>query len=95
MVTKSSGPRRFLVFGYTLIELMMVMFVIAALAGMTFYALKAYNNSQIYQNAALEFVSDLRSLQNEASVGANGWNNVYIKIDENLKRHFIRGLFLQ
>lgn len=64
MVTKN--------FGYTLVELMVVLAVIGVLSILMFYGVSSFQNGQAVKNAQLKFVSDLSLLQTKVNSGADG-----------------------
>lgn len=60
--------------GYTIIEFLVVLGVIGFIAVMSFYALSSFDSSEKVRAASKKFVSDLRTLQNQAINGVRGAN---------------------
>lgn len=60
--------------GYTLIELLVVLGITGTIAVLAFYGINNFNVNQSVSDAQRNFISDMRSLQNKASVGAEGVN---------------------
>lgn len=58
--------------GFTIIELMVVLGVIALISAIALYGLSQYNSTQPLDNAQKEFVTKLRSLQNQVVNGSDG-----------------------
>lgn len=58
--------------GFTIIELMVVLGVIGIISVLAFYGLSQSNNTQPLDNAQKEFVTTLRSLQNQVVNGSDG-----------------------
>lgn len=61
-------------FGYTLIELMVILAIMGFIAAVAFYGLRSYDNSQQVINAQKDFVNLLRATQNKVTNGADGDN---------------------
>lgn len=64
--------------GYTIVELMIVIGIMAVISTVAFYGLKSNNDRQAVVNAQLEFVSNLRSIVNGVNAGNN--NGMHNKI---------------
>lgn len=64
--------------GYTLIELVIVLAIIAGISVLSVYGLASQNSKQLVTNAQLEFVSNLRSVINGVDQGINGQNFEYL-----------------
>lgn len=64
-------------FGYTMIELMVVIGVMAVIGLLSIYALNSSNDSQTVDSFAKQIATDMRSLQNKAMNGAAG-SNCYV-----------------
>lgn len=58
--------------GFTIIELIVVIGVIGLVGTIVLYGLSQYNNTQPLTNAQREFVTTLRSVQNQVINGADG-----------------------
>lgn len=58
--------------GYTLVEMMVTMAVIAVISVTAFYGFRSYNRDQQVINAERLFLSNLRAVQNEVNNGARG-----------------------
>lgn len=70
-------------FGYSLVELVVVLGVLGLVTIMAFWGMKSFNNSQLVPNAQKELLSTMRSLQTQAYNGARGLNNQYIRFQDN------------
>lgn len=55
--------------GYSLVELLVVMAVIGAVAGVAFFGSRSFNNTTAVSNASKEFVTNLRAVQNRVDNG--------------------------
>lgn len=67
--------------GYTLIELMVVLTVIGIIAMIAFYSLKP-NDVDAVTKAQLDFVANLRAVQNKVNNGVNGQNLIMVNISK-------------
>ena len=67
-------------FGYTLIELMVVLEIMGFIAAVAFYGLRSYNNAQQVINAQKDFVNLLRATQNKVTNGADGLSTQSVNI---------------
>jgi prepilin-type N-terminal cleavage/methylation domain-containing protein len=63
--------------GYTLVETIIVISVMAVIGSVAFVGLGAAREAEKLANAQKEMVADLRSLQNKALAGADGGTTVY------------------
>ena len=61
-------------FGYTMIELMVVIAIMGVIGLLSIYGLRSSDDSQIVTSAAKELAGNLRSLQNKAINGSKGSN---------------------
>lgn len=71
-------------FGYTLIEVMIVLAVIGVLAIVAFFGFGAYKNSDAVTFAQRDFLSTLRTAQNKIATGAEGVNVIAVTIPNTL-----------
>lgn len=55
--------------GYSIVELMVVLAVIAAVGTMAFFGVRSFNSSQTISNVQKEFVTNLRTVQNRVDSG--------------------------
>ncbi len=65
--------------GFTLFEMMVVLAIMAFVAGIAFFGLKSFNQAQPVINAENEFLVNVRALSTEMSNGAGGAAGVAVR----------------
>ena len=72
------------IFGYTLLELMVVLGIIGIIAVMVFYGIKSFGQGQAVLDAQRGFVNNLRGMQNQINNGADGESVKRADLDNSL-----------
>lgn len=81
MVSKTSAIFRRLLKGYTLVEVVIVLGIIAFMGAMTIYGFSNQNNDQRVVAAQREIIVNLRSIQTKVNSGVDGKNVQTVRFD--------------